>query len=362
MSILDKYIIKKFFSTYFFALLGLGVIIIIFDISERIDDFVKYQVPISKIIFNYYCTFVPYLMIKFSSLFTFIAVIFFTSKLAAHTEFIAMLSNGISFLRIVRSYMIAATVITLLNLALDNFLLPEGSKIRYEFTEVYLQKSRYANVEQNIHRQIKQGSFAYMESFNPYSYTGSKFSLESFSGDTLLSKLTAETATWDSATNRWKLNNYWVRTRVPLQEKDTITVGTTIDTVLVFNGKDLSVKVNTYMETMNYFELEKYIDLLLLQGSKNINGALLEKHKRIAYPMANLILTMIGLTLSSRKVRGGTAKYLIIGIALSFGYIFFQQFSNAFVNTNLLPASIAVWIPNVLYILIAIYLYKKTPK
>lgn len=359
MKILDWYIIKKFLSTYIFAVLAMTFIIIIFDTSQRIDNFVTKQVPISAILLDFYGNFVPSLINIFSALFTFVAVIFFTSKMASHTELVAMLSTGVSMGRILRPYMMVATLITLANCYLANMVIPPASVRKYNFEMKYL-KNPYQNKDRHIHRQTQPGNFAYIESFNVRNQTAYNFSLECVSDSGLVSKLTSNEAVWDTAKNVWHVSRYVIRTIGDSGE--VIRTGATLDTVINLTGTDLSVYVDKLVETMSYREINEYIKTLKLQGAANVDEVLIEKHKRFAYPMASIILTVIGVALSSRKMRGGMGLHMGLGVGLSFAYILFQRFSEMFVQGGWLTPAIALWIPNVLFAVVAIWLYRTTPK
>ncbi|MDR3329641.1 MAG: LptF/LptG family permease [Prevotellaceae bacterium] len=359
MKIIDWYIIKKFVSTYVFAILAMTIIIIVFDTSEKIDDFVTKQAPLESIIFDYYINFVPFLVNTFSALFTFIAVIFFTSKMAGHTEIVAMLSNGISMARIMRPYLIIAFLIAGFNCYLANFVIPSASARRYNFETKYI-KSAYQNRDKNIHRQIQPGNFAYFENFNVRNQTAYNFSLESVADNKLQSKLTSSEAVWDTAQNAWHVSRYVMR--IFTDSGEVVQRGDALDTAISFTGKDLSVRVNKIIETMSYGELNDYIAMLELQGATNVNEVLIEKHKRVAYPMASIILAVIGVAMSSRKMRGGMGLHIGLGVGLSFAYVLFQRFSEMFVQGDLLSPAVALWVPNILFMVVAIWLYKATPK
>lgn len=359
MKILDWYIIKKFLSTYVFAILGMTFIIIIFDTGQKIDNFVTKQAPLSAIMLDYYANYIPYFVNIFSALFTFIAVIFFTSKMANHTEIVAMLSTGVSMGRIMRPYIVVAIFIALANCYLANFIIPPASIRRYNFEEKYL-KNPYQNKDRNIHRQAQPGHFAYLESFNVRSQTAYNFSLECVSDKGLVSKLTSNEAVWDTAKNVWHVSRYVIRTIGDGGE--VIRTGAALDTLINLTGKDLSVRVGKLVETMGYREVNEYIDMLELQGAANVDEVLIEKHKRFAYPMASIILTVIGVALSSRKMREGMGLHIGLGVGLSFAYILFQRFSEMFVQGGWLTPAIALWIPNILFAVIAVWLYKIAPQ
>jgi lipopolysaccharide export system permease protein len=358
MKKLDWYIIKKYLSAYIFIILAMTVIIVVFDTSERIDDFVSKNAPLKEIILDYYGNFVPYFVNMFSGLFAFIAVIFFTSKMAGHTEIVAMLSNGVSFRRIMRPYLMVAALIAVANCYLANVTIPAAAQKRYAFETKYL-KAPYQNSSRNIHRQTQRGNFAYIESFNVYDQTAYKFSIETIKDDKLHSKLTSNYARWDTAKNVWHVHNYIIRTITDSNE--VVRQGAQLDTLINLTGQDLSVRVDKLAVTMGFHEINDYIEMLLLQGA-NANELLIEKHKRFAYPMASIILTIIGMCLSSRKKRGGMGLHIGLGVGLSFAYVLFQRFSEMFVQADLFMPAVALWIPNVLFLIVGFWLYQKTPK
>ncbi|GHT10231.1 membrane protein [Bacteroidia bacterium] len=359
MKILDWYIIRKFVTTYIFAIVALSLIIVVFDTSEKIDDFVEKNAPLHAIIFDYFGNSLPFFINTFSALFTFIAVIFFTSNMAGHTEIVAILSNGVSFNRFLRPYMIVSIAITIASVALSNFVIPNATASRYKFEERYVRRP-FNNKEKNIHRQSSPGVLVYLESFNVRDQIGYKFSIEHIEDNRLLSKLSSSYAHWDTAIDKWKMHNYTLR--IFGDSSEQISTGLSLDTALNVTGKEFSVRADKLVETMSYTELNEFIADLELQGSVAINDALIEKHKRIAYPMANFILTIIGVTVSSRKTRGGMGLNIGLGIALSFGYILFQRFSEMFVQGNVLTPAVALWIPNILFAIVAGYMYYTTPK
>ena len=360
MKILDWYIVKKYLSSFVFIILAMTLIIVVFDVSERVDKFVENNAPLKEIVVDYYANFVPYLMSMFSGLFAFIAVIFFTSKMAGHTEFVAMLSSGVSYRRVLRPYLMVATLIAVANIYLSNFVIPAAGQKRYEFEKKYVQR-QFFNTERHIHRQTQLNSFAYIETFNVRDQRAARFSVETIVDGKLLHKLTSDYAIWDTTQNLWRVYNYVERTITDSGE--VVHRGTEMDTVINLTGQDLSVRVNKLVETMSYRELNDYIAMLRLQGViSGVKLAQIEKHKRFASPMASIILTLIGVCLSSRKVRGGMGLHIGLGVGLSFGYILFQRFSEMFVQANALPAAIALWIPNILFLLVGLWLYAKTQK
>ncbi len=358
-TILDKYIIRKFIGTYLSALLVIIGIVIIFDISEKIDNFVQNQAPLDEIIFMYYANFIPYFINMFSPLFVFITVIFFTSKLAANSEIIAILSGGISFNRLLYPYILSAVFITIFSLLLNLFVIPPANKGRLAFENKYVKK-QYVNTDRNIHYQINPGEFLYMESFSNFSKSGTKFTLEKMEGHKMISKLSAENAVWDSTSRSWQLYDFYHR-KFDDRDVQTIIQGAQMDTVINLTYEDLSTRTNV-VETLSYHDLNEMIAIQRLRGDKMVKYALIEKHTRFALPFAAIILTIMGVSLSSRKRRGGIGMNIGIGIALSFSYILFLRFSQMFVHSGVLPPFVALWVPNILYGAIAYLLYRIAPK
>ncbi len=359
LRIIDYYIIKKFLGTFFFALLMIITIAVIFDISEKIDDFITRHATVREVIFDYYLNFIPYFAVLFSSLFTFISVIFFTSKMAYNTEIIAILCSGMSFRRLIYPYLLAAAFISGFSFLLSNYVIPHANKRRFAFEEIYIQGHPYDYLKRNIHKQTEPGTFVYMESFSNSTNIGYRFSMEKFDGNILVSKLMADYIRWDSLSNKWKLNNYYIRNIKGT--KETVIKGYQKDTVVNIDPKEFKRRDN-FVEAMSIHELNEYIKKLRLQGSDNLNIFIIEREKRIAYPFSTFILTMIGVTLSTRKARGGIGVHIGAGLTLSFAYILFMQFSSQFAISGALSPMFAAWIPNIIFIFISLYLYRIAPK
>ncbi len=355
---LDIYIIKKFLGTFFFSILLILSIAIIFDISEKIDDFIEKQAPLQAIIFDYYFNFIPYFGNLFSPLFVFISVIFFTSKMAFNTEIIAILSNGISFRRMMLPYFLSALLLAIMTFYLSNFVIPNSNKIRLAFEQKYI-RNPYRNFNRNIHKQIKPGVFIYMESYTVENKIGYKFSIEKFIDNVLVSKLNSNFIQWDSLKKKWTVHNYYIHNF--RGTKETVVTGRELDTNIVVVPKDFARRAE-FVETMDYNRLNEFIEEQKLQGSENIDSFLAEKYKRFANSFSTFILTLIGVSISSRKVRGGIGLHLGIGLMLSFSYILFMQLSTNIALGGLMPISLGIWIPNILYLIIGIFLYNKAPK
>ena len=359
LKLLDWYIIKKFLGTYVFAIALIISIAVVFDFNEKQDKFMSHDAPWSAIIFDYYLNFIPYFANLFSPLFVFIAVIFFTSKLAENSEIIAMFSTGMSFKRMLRPYMVSAAIIAVVTFGLGAYVIPKGSVTRINFEDKYY-KQRKMNTARNIQLEVDSGVIAYIDRFENYSNTGYRFSLDKFEGKQLVSHMTARSITYDtSAVHRWIVKDYMIREMKGM--KETITKGARIDTILFMEPADFLIMKNQ-QEMLTSPQLKEYIDRQKQRGFANIKEFEIEYHKRIATSFASFILTLIGVSLSSRKTKGGMGLHLGIGLGLSFSYILFQTIASTFAINGNMPPAIAVWIPNVLYAFIAFYLYQKAPK
>ncbi len=350
---IDIYIIKKFLGTFFYAIALIISISIVFDISENLDDFISKEVPVKAILFDYYLNFIPYFANLFSALFTFIAVIYFTSKMAYNTEIIAILSSGVSFRRLMLPYMIAAAVIAVFSYTLGNYVIPPANKKRVEFRNTYINSKGY-ETSNNIHQQLEPGIYIYMSSYNASNDVGYKFTLEKFKDRKLISKLTSDYIKWDRADKKWVIHNYVIRKIDGYRE--TITKGNEIDTTLNMKPEDYRV-IHNFVETLSLPELNKEIRDLQLRGVNTTNYEL-EKHRRRSGPFSAFILTLIGASLASRKVKGGIGLHLGLGILISFSYIMFMQVSTVFAISGAVPPCLATWIPNLIFGLLAVYLYR----
>jgi len=355
MNKIDWYIVKKFLGTFFFTLALILLIVIVFDISEKIDDFLESEATIKSIIMDYYLNFIPYFGNLFSPLFIFISVIFFTSKMANDTEIIAIFNSGMSFKRLLKPFMISAVVLGVISFVLGNFIIPSSNSERINFENKYLKNKRYSRAK-NIHMQIQTGQYIYMESFNSTRNIGYKFTLENFKNGKLASKLKSDYIQYDTISHKWTIKKYEIREFSDNEE--VISNGSSIDTSLNLSSHDFT-KRKSLVETMNIFELNDYIIDEELKGSEQLVYHKIEKYKRVAFPFASIILTLIAVAIASRKMRGGIGIHLGIGIVIAFTYILFMQVSTTFAtNSNLAPA-LAVWIPNLCYMVLAgVLLYK----
>jgi lipopolysaccharide export system permease protein len=357
--LIDSYIIKKFLGTFFFCLLLILTIAVVFDFAEKIDNFMEKQAPVKAIILDYYLNFIPYFAMLFAPLFVFISVIFFTSKMAVSTEIIAILNSGMSFRRMMWPYFLSAFIIATFTFVLTNFVIPKSNLIRMDFEDKYYHSSTKRITIENTHRQVFKNVLVYMGTFNPLSQRGQNFTIEKIDSGKLISKLSAASVKYDTALHKWSALNYYIREIKG--NNQVITKGKQIDTTLNINPEDFS-RDPSYVGTMTSHELDNYIKLLRLQGSDELKLFLIEKYRRFANPFAVFILTLIGVTLSSRKIRGGIGMHVGIGLGLSFSYILFLQFASQFCLKGNLGPMLAMWIPNIIYSVIGLVLYKLAPK
>ena len=356
---IDLYIARKFISTFFLSLLLIIVIVIIFDLSEKIDYFVKNEAPLKAIIFDYFANYIPYLVNMFAALFVFITVIFFTSRMAATSEIIAILSCGTSFHRMMVPYIASASLIAVLSLGLNLYVIPRSNATRIEFEAQYIKRHNNFNLR-NIHYQIAPGQFVYIESFSRWNNTAYKFTIEDMDGHRLVRKVSAESAVWDTTMDGWHLRKVLTR-EYSAGLQDRVSYREQQDTVIALKIKDLFNNEKT-VETLTIGDLNDLIRTQTMRGDANVMYAKIEKQRRMTMPFSAIILTVIGVSLSARKRRGGIGWNIGIGIALAFSYIFFLRISEMFVYTGTLPPAVALWLPNLLYMCIAAYLYKQACK
>lgn len=356
---LDLYIIRKFLGTFFFSLGLILSIAIVFDISERLEKFLESKATVMDIIVDYYLNFVPYFANVFSALFTFISVIFFTSKLASNSEIIAILSTGISFRRLVRPYLMSAALIATLSLLLSAFVIPNANRKRNLFAEQHLNR-RYMNNEKNIHRQIAPGTYIYMSSLSPSTPVGFHFALERFNGDTLVSKWTSDRVEWREDLKKWRVYRWKVREFAGNEQ--SYYTGEQLDTTLNFSFKEFTEDPKRVKENLTLPQLNEYIDRQKLRGSANVVEFQLEKYKMFANAFSTFILTMIGVCIASKKVRGGMGFHLGVGLTISFSYILFMQFSTVFATNGGMNPMLAVWLPDILFAIVALFVYRLAPK
>lgn len=357
LKVLDIFILKKFLGTYVLTTLLMLTVISMFDITEKLDAFLS--APLKATIFDYFASLLPYFANMLTPLFVFISVIFFTTKLAANSEIIAILSSGITFKRLLRPYMIGAAIIAAASFLLSNYVIPHGNVKRLAYTNKYV-KNKVVETGMDIQLMARPGEVVYIGRFENSSKTGYRFSYDKFKGKELISRLTAQSVVYDSTkTYHWTLRDYMIRDFDGMSEK--IRSGSMKDTIIPIEPKDFLISANDW-ETLTTPQLSQYIEKQKMRGVANIKSFEIEKEKRFASTAAAFILTLIGMSLSSKKSKGGMGLNIGIGLALSFSYILFSAITSSFAVSGLTSPLIAMWIPNVVYLIIGLVLYSRASK
>lgn len=368
---LDRYILGKFLKTFTFSITLILLIFIVFDIKDKIQTFTTDNIPLKEIIFDYYLMFIPYYGNQFSPMFTFIAVVFFTSKMAHQTEFVAILSSGTSFKRILRPYLIGAFIIGFSSLILNHFILPQVFRTKIGFEDKYI-NNNYNSEERNIHKKIGPNRILYFESFDLKVNTAYKVTIEDVINEKQTYFLSAEYMKWDSLNSQWLLTNVNERKLIEQDRLDTLKnqkpVFKQINTFLP--AKTMQIEFKPYdmhrfeskFEAMTYFELKDFIIREKLKGSSRIEFFEVENYKRTSFPFATFILTIIAVCVSSRKVRGGVGLQIAIGLLLSCIYIMLMYVSTITATTGHGIPWLAVWTPNIIFSVVALYFYRKAQK
>ncbi len=360
MNIIDRYIFKKYMTTFLFTVAVFIVVIVIFDISEKLDDFLKNKASFAQVLFQYYALgSVPFFLNMLTPLINFIAVIFFTSKMADQTEIVPILNGGMSFNRMLRPYMLGAIVIAAFTLVSNLYILPFTNKVKVNFENVYVKPHKISTDTRATHMQIDSNTYVYIDNFDTKTAIGYSFVMEKFNGNELSEKMMADRITWDSVSNKWRIENYTNRIVDGLTE--TMEKGETRDTTLDMKPQDFEVYENIFT-AMTTKELESRIMKEETRGTGMMTDLLLEKYKRWVHPFSVIILTLMAVALSSKKVRGGIGLSLGIGIGLSFTFLVFNQFSTMFALKGGLPPLLAVIIPSFTFLVLALILLKKAPK
>lgn len=358
MKKIDWYIFKKFIGTFFFIMALLIAITIVIDFSEKIDTLLDGGIPFKIIVLEYELGFIPFISSLLAPFFILVAVIFFTSQLADRSEIIAILNSGTSFYRMLLPYFYGALFFAVMLYIGNHYIIPKANKRRIHFEDTYINKYRQ-HASYNFHRQIKPGVFIYMENYRPSEKNAYRFSLEKFNKGELLYKIKSERIEWLPKEEKWRLTNYYVRHLVDSQY--SLRKGEQLDTVMPFLPKDFSFGSNQ-KETMTTPELITYINEMKQGGQNYLEFYEVERHRRTSIPFSIFIMTLIGVSLASQKIRGGLGWHLVLGIALSAIYEIIMKFSVTFSTNASLPAILGVWIPNFIFGGIAIYLLRRAPK
>lgn len=358
LKIIDKYILRKFIATFCLAISLIIVIIIVFDVSEKLDDFLENHAPLHLIVVQYYLNFIPSFINLFSPLFVFISVVYFTSKMAGHTEIIAILGNGVSFKQMIKPYIIGSSIIAFVILILGNFVIPINNSYVTDFERKYI-KNAYNNRYTNIHIQYREGHQIYAESFDNNNNLAIRYTEEFFKGKEMVMKITADQICYDSVQDKWRAFNYTCRKMSGLKESLHRKVDTMIPLPIQPNEFNINYE---NVETMNFFKLRRFIKQEELRGSHLVAGYRIEYYQRLLNPLAIIIMTFIGLAVSSRKQRGGMGLHLAIGIAIAFFFVIFMKITTVFATNGSLGPFMAVLLPLLVFGIAAFFLIKKSPK
>jgi lipopolysaccharide export system permease protein len=356
---LDRYIIQKFLVTFFFAIFLLSAIAIVIDITEKIDDFIDNKAPLHAIIIDYYLNFIPWIGLMLAPIFVFISVVYFTSRMTSNTEVICILNGGVSFYRLLAPYMFTATLLAGIFAYYNHELLPKSNKTKIAFEEKYASKKDQRTSDINYHFQIGKDTFIYTQSYDMNANNGYKFTMEEIKNKVQGFKLSADNIQWDSTKRKWKMQNWTYRKNIG--NRDSVGRGTDTIITLPITAKEY-VKQDYDIETMTTKNLDKFIIDQIRKGNENAKIYKVEKYRRTAIPFSTIILTLIAVAMTTKKVRNGMGLYIVAGMLLSGAYIIIQQFSTVFATKGDLNPLIAVWIPNIIFGVVAILLIFRAPK
>lgn len=366
MKVIDKYIVKKFLGTFIYSISLILLIFIVFDLKDKLPDFLADKTPLNEIIFDYYLMFIPVYGNMFSPLFIFISVIFFTSRMAHRNEFVALLSSGVNYNRILRPYLITAGIIALASLILNHFIIPKANRKKIAFEDRWF-NNNYNTEDKNIHRIIGKGELLYLYSYDNKAQMGYKVSLEKIENNRQVYYLKAEAMKWDSTDKSWNLNNVFERKLIEKIKGDSVYYK---EEVKFYPDKKIKIdftpddmwRYESKLEIMNYWELKKYIEKEKQKGSNKVEYFEVEHYRRTAFPFATFVLTIIGVSVSSRKVRGGVGWTIALGLLLSAVYIMLMYIFTILATTGFANPLLAVWIPNIVFSFVAYWFYLKAQK
>jgi lipopolysaccharide export system permease protein len=354
---LDWYVIRMFLTTFVFVVLCLVAIISIIDFTEKNDDFIEKNVSKEQI-FNYFINFIPYIVNLLTPITVFIATVFVTSRMASRSEIIAALAAGISFRRFMVPFLVGASVIAVLSFLLNGWVIPDSNKERIAFEVAYIRKPFYFN-ERDVHIKVSENDYAYLESYNNNADIGYRFTLETIKGNELKEKLSARRIEWDSANSKWRLRRWKKHTFNNLEE--SFDSGNILDTTLALHPDDFGSNFRAY-ETLTMPELNQHITKLRSRGADDILFFVVEKYIRYMTPFTVLILTFIGVIMSSRKTRGGSGFLIALGFMIAFVFIIFFILSRSTAEVGSMNPLLAVWLPNIIFSGIALLLYRYVPR
>lgn len=365
MKKIDQYILGKFLTTFFFCIILFTVIIVVVDISEKTDDFVKANLSAWQIFSQYYIGFIPRIDAMLFPLFVFLSVIYFTSKMAGRSEIIAILSSGTSFRRMLVPYMAGAFILAGILWMGYQYVVPKANMKYGDFSKTYIDVNRgmlntNKSYIQNLYFKVDKNAYVGIRGYDTVTKTGNGFFYQKFDDSSkLLYNLRASTFNWDTASLKWRLSNAVERKIFPISEQ----VSHARQLLMNYNFKPIDLRKDEYLkDQMPTRQLDAYIENERLRGSEGLNDLLVERYNRDAIPVSVFILTVIGMALASRKVRGGSGAHIAIGVLLSVTYILFSRFSVVFATKGSFSPLLAAWTPNLVFGLLAFYIYKTAPK
>ncbi|MBS1652238.1 MAG: LptF/LptG family permease [Bacteroidetes bacterium] len=371
LKLLDRYILSRFLKTFLFSITLILLIFIVFDVKDKLTTFTTKPISIKEIIFDYYLMYIPYYGNMFSPLFVFVSVIFFTSKLASNSEFIAILSSGASFKRIMRPYILGAIIIGGSSFVLNHLVLPKAFKKKIAFEDKWI-NNNYNSEDHNIHKKIGTNRMLYLESYDNRTNIAQKVTLEDVVGNKQTYFLSADNMIWDSIHKSWQLNNVYERFIEVQNRIDTLKNQKPIYKQFnkFYDKKEIKIpftpsdmwRFESKIETMTYFELKDYIIREKMKGSNRIEFFEVEQYRRSSFPFATFILTIIAVSISSKKVRGGVGLQIALGLLLSCIYIMLMYVFTTIATTGVASPALAVWTPNLIFSCVAVYFYRTAQK
>lgn len=357
IKILDKYLLGKFLKTFVFVTVMLVFVVVVIDYTEKNDKYINHGLSALEIS-KYYLTFIPWIASFLTPITAFIATVFVTSALAAKTEIVAILASGVSFLRMLRPYFAGAIIIAAFSFALNGYIIPDANKFRVGFEVEYLRRPFYFK-ENDVHIKVKPDVYLYLQRYDSRKQTAYKVTLENIVGDELVAKLHAKSISWNDSSASWTLNDWWSRSIVGMDEY--IEKGEKKDTVINITPDDFGDKYSSEA-TMNMKELEAHIELQRSRGADDVQLFVIEKYIRYMQPFGILILTFMGVIISARKSRGGTGLQIAVGFLLAFVYIIFFVTAKAIAESNSMHPMLAIWIPNITFSLVSLFMYFTVPR
>lgn len=359
--VLDRYLIKKYFSTFFFSLLICTLISMAIDFSDKVKSFIEKPCTVKEILLDYFPGFILHMAGLLLPMYTLIAVVFFTSRLAFNSEILSILNAGVGFQRLMRPYLVVGCTIAALHLALNHFIIPEFNKSRLKFERSYVwTHGQDKGKTTNVHFLVAPDTKVFIRGYNKNSKTASGLRLEKFEGSRVLSILEADNAAWKAEPNRWQINNYSIRTFNGLRERYN-KYSVPLDTAINLSPQDF-VWYHNQNEEMTSAELNEAIARDRSRGLANSKKYAIEVHRRTADAFTNIILTIIGLAVAGRKVRGGMGLHLAVGIGIGAGFILLSKFAVSFAASGTVPVMLGMWIPNIVFLAVAIWLAGKAQK